>query len=663
MKKTFILNCISLVLISFCISCNSQYKTTFKLSSPDNKLTLQINADSLLTYALKQEGKFIVNPSNIGMRLLDGDIWGENMKITGKSEKAVNEKVYPIVGKNKELIDHYNELTLTFDRGYSIIFRLYNEGMAYRFCGNREPGDSLIISSENASFNLNENPSVVLPETDNFTAWELSHVNYNGIADIQDGKYGITPTIFDNKMQDIRIVIAESDLHNYPGMYLRKQDNMMKGYWAAYPKKIEMGSWGNFITVAKEREDYLARTAGDHHFPWRIIIVAEEDKDLLTNEMIYLLAKPQQIKDTDWIRPGKATWEWWHCAILEDAPFPSGPGKLSTELYKYYIDFAAENNIEYLLVDAGWSNVFDHSKLNENIDIKEVIRYGNEKNVGVWLWTVAATLFQNPHCYLDSISKWGAVGVKIDFFDRDDAQIMPEYENLAKACAERRLMVDFHGCSKPTGLNRAYPNILTYEAVRGAECTKWDTSTNPDYQLQFIFSRMLAGPIDYTPGSMRNATREVFKPVDPGLPSTLGTRSHDLALFIILDSYFTMLADSPDEYRKYPDILDYLSRVPVTWDKTIPLKAKLNEYAVIAKQKENVWYVGGVNAWGKRQVPFDLTFLKDNKQYVAEIFRDTEESNVNANLYEHLTFDVKAEQTIQMNMASGGGFVMIIREK
>ena len=185
--------------------------------------------------------------------------------------------------------------------------------------------------------------------------------------------------------------------------------------------------------------------------------------------MIYLLAKPQQIKDTDWIRPGKATWEWWHCAILEKAPFPSGHQNLSTQMYKYYIDFASENKIPYLLVDAGWSNVFNHADLNKNIDIKEVIRYGKEKKVGVWLWTVAATLFQHPHCYLDSISKWGAVGVKIDFFDRDDAQIIPQYENLAKACAERHLMVDFHGCSKPTGLHRAYPNILSYEAMRCAE--------------------------------------------------------------------------------------------------------------------------------------------------------------------------------------------------
>ena len=278
-------------------------------------------------------------------------------------------------------------------------------------------------------------------------------------------------------------------------------------------------------------------------------------------------------------------------------------------------------------------------QLNKNIDIKEVIRYGKEKKVGVWLWTVAATLFQHPHCYLDSISKWGAVGVKIDFFDRDDAQIIPQYENLAKACAERHLMVDFHGCSKPTGLHRAYPNILSYEAIRCAECFKWDTTSNPDYQLQCIFARMLGGGIDYTPGSMRNSTLEKFKPIDPGLPSSLGTRSHELALFVVLSAPFASLCDSPDEYRKYPDILKYLAEVPTSWDQTIPLAACVGEYAVLAKQKGNTWYIGGLNAWGERTIQVDCSFLPQDKKYTIEIFQDKKRSNKNANLYEHKIMD------------------------
>lgn len=645
-----------------CGLIQAQEPAVYTLASPNSRLTLKVQSETVLQYSLSLDGQELIHPSAIRLNMADQTVWGEKGEIIGVSTCSNNEKVYPVAGNNRELQDNYNELSLKFREGYSVVFRMYDEGMAYRFCGNLPAQDSLVVVSEDASFCLADDPAVILAETDNFTAWELSNVLYNKVSDIPENKYGITPALFTDEKRNVRIVVAESDLNNYPGMYLRKEKGVMKGFWAAYPKKIEMGSWGNFITVVKEREDYLARTAGNHAFPWRIAIVAQEDKDLLANEMIYLLAKPQQITDTDWIHPGKATWEWWHCAMLEKASFPSGPQNLSTRMYKYYIDFASENKIPYLLVDAGWSNVFNHAELNPDIDIKEVIRYGKEKEVGVWLWTVAATLIHHPHCYLDSISKWGAVGVKIDFFDRDDALMIPEYENLAKACAERHLMVDFHGCSKPTGLHRAYPNILSYEAMRGAECFKWDTTSNPDYQLQCLFTRMLGGGIDYTPGSMRNCMPEKFKPIDPGLPSSLGTRSHELALFVVLSAPFASLCDSPDEYRKYPDILHFLAEVPTTWDRTLPLKARVGEYAVLAKQKGDVWYVGGLNAWGRRTVEVDCSFLPSDKEYMVEIFRDQKKNDKNANLYEHVRMNIDSHHVFKMDMASGGGFVMVIRE-
>ncbi|WP_321334685.1 glycoside hydrolase family 97 protein [uncultured Bacteroides sp.] len=654
--------CISFMIVCLCFKVQAQKSSVYEIASPDKSLVIVVENDSVLRYSLKKNNNIVINPSTIRLMMNGGPVWGEKGIVIGQTIGTTNEKVYPVAGNDRELTNHYNQLSLKFKKGYSVVFRLYNEGMAYRFCGNRPAQDSLVVVNEDASFNLSDNPAVILPQTDNFTAWELSNVLYNGVSDIKENKYGITPTLFTNQKQNLRIVIAESDLNNYPGMYIRKKNGMMRGFWAAYPKKIEMGSWGNFITVVKERQNYLARTAGNHAFPWRVAIVAQNDKDLLANNMIYLLAKPQQISNTDWIHPGKATWEWWHCAILEKAPFKSGSKNLSTQLYKYYIDFAAENKIDYLLVDAGWSNVFNPTDLNKNIDIKEVIRYGKEKKVGVWLWTVAATLFQNPNCYLDSISSWGAAGVKIDFFDRDDAQVMPEYENLAKACAERHLMVDFHGCSKPTGLNRAYPNILSYEAMRGEECFKWDTSSNPDYQLQCVFSRMLVGGIDYTPGSMRNCTLEKFKPIDPGLPSSLGTRAHELAMYVVLTSPFACLSDSPDEYRKYPDILNYLGRVPTSWDKSVPLAARVGEYAVIAKQKGDVWYVGGLNAWGERKITFNCSFLEPGKKYTVELFKDKKASNKEAQIYEHKVIKITGDKTFQMDMASGGGFVMVINE-
>lgn len=656
MKKIIYFTIFCLFVLS--LTCNSQ---TYKLVSPDNKVQMTIVNDSALSYSLDYHEKNVTRRSSLGMILKSGTQWGYGDKVIRKSCRTENSTVKLVTGNFKKIRNNFNELKLTFNAGYAVTFKLYNEGMAYRFEALGSATDSITIKAEKADFRLSDDPAVIFPETNNFTAWELSHNSYSSVSKIDIGKYGITPILFDNKKQGLKVVIAESDLNNYPGMYLQKQKDSMKGFWALYPKKVVMGSWGDFVTVVKERTDYMARTAGNHVFPWRIMIVSDDDRQLLTNNMVFLLAKPQQIKNTDWIKPGKATWEWWHCAILEKAPFESGPQKLSTQMYKYYIDFAAENKLEYLLIDAGWSNLFRPNELNPKVDVKEIIRYGKEKKVGVLLWTVASTLMKYPHKYLDSISSWGAAGVKIDFFDRDDAHIMPQYEELAKACAERKLLVDFHGCSKPTGLHRAYPNILTYEAVRGQECAKWDTSTNPDYRLQFIFSRMLAGPIDYTPGSMRNSNLEKFKPVDPGLPSTLGTRCQELAEYVVINSPLVMLADSPDEYRKYPDILNYLSEVPASWDETKVLAAKVGEYAVVAKRKGKEWYVGGMNAWGERKLNIDLSFLGNNKKLEIQTFTDTEKSNDDANQYKSKNQQINTSKPFEVYMASGGGFVIVVK--
>ena len=648
--------CMAIMTVGLMANCHA---ANYTLTSPDGRLEMDVHTNPRLYYTVSLDNNEVVAASPIGLMMSDGRMWNGTTAITNASTSSHNDVVYPLMGKSKEIADCYNELVLTFGNEYAVHFRLYNEGAAYRFVGLGSATDTLVVAHETATFNIADNPAVTLPDTTTYTSWEVTQTVYEKLSDMRNGEWGLTPMLFDNRKLDYKVVVAESDLHNYPGMYLKKEQGVMCGHWAQYPRRIEMGSWGNFITVVKERENFLARVSAQHAFPWRIVMVSDDDRRLLTNEMVYLLAKPQQITDTDWIRPGKATWEWWHCAILENAPFKSRP--LTTELYKYYIDFAAENGIEYLLVDAGWSNVFDHLNFNKNIDIKEVINYGKEKQVGVWLWTVAATLFQNKHIYLDSISSWGAVGVKIDFFDRDDAGIIPEYEELAKACAERHLMVDFHGCSKPTGLRRAYPNILTYEAMRGAECAKWDASSDPVYRIQNAFTRMLCGGTDYTPGSMRNATREVFRPIEHNLPMTLGTRCHDMALYLIIDSPFSMLADSPDEYRKYPDILRYLSQVPTTWDKTIPLLARYGEYVVMARQSGDTWYVGGINDWNTRKVNIDFSFLPDNKEYEVEIFRDTHESNVDANCYQREIKRITNKSTMRLEMAQGGGFVMIIK--
>ncbi len=648
-SRTLISVALSLLLLTACT------KRNYEINSPDNRLSVAVDSKSL-SYILSYNSVQLTANTPIAMSLEGGTIWngGTPQRIR---TRQVRNTVHPVVGKNDEIREAYNELILIYN-DYIVTFRAYDEGFAYRFTARGQENDSLVVVNEQAPFLFLSDPSVIFGETNNFTAWELSNNLYPSVSSIDSGKYAITPTVMSDSINAMTIVVAESDVHNYPGMYLQKRGDGLYGYWAKSPREIVMGSWGNFVTVVTQREDNIATVPGNESFPWRIIIPTTDDASLLNNELIYLLAEPCKLDDTSWIKPGKATWEWWHCAILPDAPFKSG--QISTQLYKYYIDFAAENGLEYLLIDAGWNNLFRPTELNPNVDIHEILRYGDEKGVGVWLWMVASTLIHYPHQYLDSVSAWGATGVKIDFFDRDDDDVMRQYEELARACAERHLLVDFHGCSKPTGLQRTYPNILNFEAVRGQECAKWDTSTNPDYRMQFIFGRMLAGPMDYTPGSMRNCNPDTFTPRDPGLPSTLGTRCNEMAMYILLDDYFAMLCDSPDAYRHDSTILRYLQKVPVVWNETHPLSAKVGHHAIIAKRTGERWYVGGMCGYQGNTSSVSLDFLMPNKQYNLELYEDTDETRKDASIYQYRTMTVTADTTLQMTMQPGGGFMMVL---
>ncbi|MFN8888292.1 MAG: glycoside hydrolase family 97 catalytic domain-containing protein, partial [Cyclobacteriaceae bacterium] len=560
---------------------------TFEVLSPDKKMEVLISTANQLTYQLRYKDVLIMGTSRIGLQLSDrrlGDLPKVKSFRTSKYQGAI-----PLpYGKSRKLTESYNQLVLQLEGDYELVVRAYNEGMAYRLQTILK--DSVVILNEDAEFNLEGAYAVAFPETNVFTSWEVPFKSYSNVNAIAQSTKAITPVLFTS--QNTSVVIAESDLFDYPGMYLKKTTSGFQGTWAPYPKRTELGSWGNFVSVVKETENNIAKTIGTRSFPWRVIIATDDDKSLLSNELVYKLASPLAIQDASWIRPGKATWEWWHDAMVEDAGIPSGMDNRNTALYKHYIDFAAANKLEYLMLDAGWSNIFDLSKIQEKNDIHELIRYGKEKHVDIFLWCVATTLMSDLDRYMAMLSDWGVAGIKVDFFDRDDQEAISWYKKIAASAAKYQLMVNFHGCSKPTGLERAFPNIVNYEAVRGAESNKWDRTVDPDQNMMTLFSRMLAGPLDYTPGSMRNKTRETFKPIDPGLPSTQGTRCHELAMYILFHQPFAMLCDSPAEYRKYPDIMEFLSLVPTVFDETKVVQAKANEVAVIAKRSGNTWYLG-----------------------------------------------------------------------
>lgn len=638
------------------IYCEAKPKE-YWVMSPDNMLRFKIAVDDSITYSVLLKNETVIAPSTISM-VLENQILGRSSIIKQVREKTSRSRLKTEYGRTSLLDNNFSELVIEFLNNYSLVFRAYNDGLAYRFITNIK--DSVTVVSEKADFNIIGNPAVIFPETDTFTSWEVPYKKYASADLIQEGKKAITPALFDHPKSGIKVIVAESDLFDYPGMYLQKQHNKFTGAWANYPSSTEMGSWGNFVSVVKTRSAYIAKTSGKRSFPWRVIIVTDDDKELLSNQLVYKLATPSKIKNTSWIKPGKAAWEWWHDALLPGAEIPSGMANRNTALYKYYVDFAAANQLEYLMIDAGWSDNYNLLKVNPKLDVRDVIKHAASKNVGVFLWCVATTLMKDLEGQLDFLKSIGAAGIKVDFIDRDDQLAIQWFEQIANAAAKRNLMVNFHGCSKPTGLQRTYPNIVNYEAVRGAECSKWDFSANPDHHLLIPFVRMLAGPMDYTPGSMRNSSKETFKPVDPGLPSTQGTRCHELAMFVIFDQPLAMLCDSPTEYMKYPDVMKFLSLIPTVFDETKVLDARLGEYAIMAKKKDNKWFIGAMTNWESRILKLDFSFLSDEKTYEVNLYIDAKDADKNASDYVFKTIMVTRHTKLDLPLAKGGGAVAYI---
>lgn len=620
----------------------------------DKRLTVQLQTGPLLSYSVWYEGQCVVENSPISLTI-DGKILGKNAVVKKIGRDSIRSVVRPLYGKFDRLTDDYKEVRIDFEMHFSLILRVYDEGIAWRWVTDFP--SAVTVNGEEVTVALKPSYGALLSETPKLTSWELPYTAYPSISQIPDSNNIIVPALFTGK--GVKLVVAESDLRDYPGMFLKKAPNGFHGYFAAYPRKVTPygGDWG-MSTRVDEREDYIARTTGKRSFPWRVIIVSNDDRQLLTNQLIYQLAAPSVLGDVSWIKPGKCDWEWWHDAIVTDAGFPTGMDHRSTQLYKHYIDFASAHGLEYTLIDAGWSN-FYHLDTPQRVDIKELVDYGQKKKVGILVWCNATSLLANLDHFMETFGKWGLKGIKVDFFDRDDQKIIRQQEDIAASAAKWHLLVDFHGSSKPAGLQRTYPNVINYEAVRGEECSKWDTTSNPTYHLQIPFIRMLSGPLDYTPGSMRNRSKAAFVPVPKGLPTTMGTRCHELALFILFDQYLAVLSDSPEAYRKYADVMAFLSSVPVDFDDTKVLDAKLSEYAVLAKRKGDSWYVGALTSWTARDMTVDLSFLGKGT-YRADILKDGKNADSNAESYEHQTITVNRNSRLQLHLASGGGAVIKI---
>ncbi|MBN2279539.1 MAG: glycoside hydrolase family 97 protein [Candidatus Marinimicrobia bacterium] len=616
---------------------------SYKISSPNNFLEAIVNVDKIITYELTYNQQKILNPSQIALQTASRQL-GPGATVSRVQNHEIDMTLRPVVReKSKEIRDHYRELTLFFNE-FNLIFRAYNHGFAYRFVTEQKEEQTIV--NETIEYNFPANYNLWFPEEESMYSHQEREYKYLSLEEIGQ-KFCSIPTLIDGS-NNIKIFISESALFDYPGFYLTGKENGLKAIFPKYPKTTRQTSDRDVIIT--ETENFLAKTEGTRKFPWRLMIIGE-DKEIAESQLVYQLAGECRLKDTDWIRPGKVAWDWWNALNIRGVDFESG---VNTATYKYYMDFASTYGLEYIILDEGWYDLKDLMKVNPDVDMNELSRYSKQTGVGLILWTTWKALDDKLDEALDQFEKWGIKGIKVDFMQRDDQWMVQYYEKIAREAARRKMLVDFHGSYKPAGLRRTYPNVITREGVRGLEQAKWSDWANPEWALILPFTRNVAGPMDYTPGGMRNTIKSNFHPTW-SKPMTLGTRCQQLAMYIVYGSPLQMLADNPSHYYAEPACMEFLSAVPTVWDDTIVLQAKVGDYIVTVRQSGREFYLGSMTDWTARDFDIKLDFLGKGK-YQAIIYQDGINADKNAEDFKQTKKEVTAGDLLKIHLAPGGGF-------
>lgn len=631
-------------------SSAAMFAENYTVKSPDERILVNVETGATTTYSVTFNGKTILNPSPLSMTFDNGVVIGRNMKVKDVQHRTEDQMLTPVVRQKSDKIrDHYNEMVLNADQ-YKLYFRVYNDGLAYRF--HTDFTDSLKVISEEVDYCFPEDYNTLFPEERTILSAQQPLFKPMKLSEIGTDRFCSTPVLI--KVDDqARIFISESDLESYPGMFLKKQGKYeLAGKFAAY--SLEEEKTDDRQIFPTKRADYIARVSGTRNYPWRAMIVAENDANLVTNQLIYKLA-PESQGDFSWVKPGKIAWDWYNALILTGVDFKCG---VNNDTYKYYIDFASKYGIEYVVLDDGWSEAWDVTKTVPEISMEELVAYGKKKNVDLILWVSWAPFREKLDEAFDLFSKWGIKGIKMDFMNRDDQAMVDFYYTVARKAAEHKMLVDFHGAYKPTGWLRTFPNVLSSEGVAGLENHKWGSFVTPEHNVTLPFTRMVAGPMDYTPGAMINFHEKDHK-VWFNLPASVGTRCHQLGMYVVYESPLQMLADSPSNYYREEKCMDFLSQVPVVWDETRVLKASVGEYIVVARRSGNTWFIGGMV--GKKGQKFDITldFIKGNKTLTC--WEDGVNVDLQAQDFACRTKKVKQGDTITISMYDGGGYVAIIK--
>ena len=628
-------------------------QTESELSSPNGEIKVTLNITDKIYYSIAYDGDVLLKDNSLQLALKD-EVLGQNPRLRRRKYVSVDEQLTPVMPlKFSTVTNQYNQLTLTF-KNYSVEFRAYDDGVAYRFVTSRK-GEVEVLGEEFA-VNFPDDYLLHLQQPGGFkTSYEEPYTHVFSNEWKPSDKMSVLPVLIDTRKQ-YKILISESDLTDYPCMFLKGTGD--NGIVSTFPKApLAFGEDGDRSLKITQEADYIAKTSGARNYPWRYFVLTKDDRQLLENTMTYKLAGKNQLQDVSWIKPGQVSWEWWNDASPygPDVNFVSG---YNLETYKYYIDFASKFGIPYIIMDEGWAkSTRDPYTPNPKVDLHELIRYGKEKNVGIVLWLTWLTV-ENNFDLFKTFNEWGIKGVKIDFMDRSDQWMVNYYERVAKEAAKHHLFVDFHGSFKPAGLEYKYPNILSYEGVRGMEQMG---GCYPDNSIYLPFMRNAVGPMDYTPGAMISMQPNVYRAERPNSAS-IGTRAYQLALFVIFESGLQMLADNPTLYYRNEDCTRFITSVPVTWDETVALEAKAGQYAIIAKRKGDKWFIGGMtnNGQTEREFAVKLDFLKKDRAYQMTSFEDGINAGRQAMDYRCKSSQVKNGDVLTVKMVRNGGFAAVI---
>jgi alpha-glucosidase len=641
-KGTFLLLLLAL-LASYAAAQQSH-----SLRSPNGRIEVAIQTTDRILYSVSLDGKPLLEDSTLAI-----DINHTKLGLSPKVKRATPGKVDrqiepPIRQKRASIRENYNELRLDMEGNYAVVFRAYDEGVAYRL-ETSMPDREVKVYGEEARFNFAGDYGVYYPKEDTFFSHNERHFGFVRLKDIKPTEIASIPAVVDGP-DGIKLAICDSDVDDYPGLWLHgNNDNSISGVFPPYPLAEKLVRDRDLKIT--QSADYIAVTRGTRTFPWRLIGIAEKDGDLLTNQLVYLLARLSQVQDTTWIKPGKVAWDWWNANNIYGVDFKAG---INTATYKYYIDFASKYGLQYIILDEGWYKLGNLLEPVPEMNIPELAAYARQKNVGIILWVVWKTLGDQLEPALDQFEKWGIKGIKVDFMQRDDQPVINFYHRICREAAKRRMVVDFHGAIRPALMVRTWPNLLSTEGVLGLEHSKWSDSSNPEHTVTIPFTRMFLGPMDYTPGAMVNAAKGSFAHIFR-TPMSLGTRCHQLAMYVVYESPLQMLADSPSNYLREPEAMEFLGPVPTVWDDTRVLDAKLGDYVVVARRSGDEWYVGAMTDWTARELEVDFSFLPEGNFHL-EAYQDGVNANSYGSDYRKVRSRIGRTAKLKITLAPGGGW-------